>query len=226
MIGHSPSIAPLSDPNRMSNSESISLESLLCNSCGAPLSVPPGANFVICNHCQTQLAVRRTPTVSYTEALQQVAQKTDQLTEQVRYLAWQNELNALDREWEREKQSYMIRDKRGGVHEPNEFMTFFGAAVFGMVAVVAFAVAAGSGSGAPLLFALFAIVGGLVTTVINYNKSRDYRAAHRRYMARRQALSPQTIDLSAIGPPSARGRPPATTGSDAGVFDLGPRDGK
>jgi LSD1 subclass zinc finger protein len=209
----------------MSVPESTSLESLLCNSCGAPLSVPPGANFVTCNHCQTQLAVRRTSTVSYTEALQQVAQKTDQLTEQVRYLAWQNELNALDREWEREKQSHMIRGKNGSLHEPSEFLTFFGAAVFGIVAVVALAVAAGSGSGAPLFFALFAIVGGIVTTVINYNKSRDYRAAHRRYMVRRQALSPQTIDLGAIAPPSVSGRPSATPATDAGLFDLGPRDG-
>jgi hypothetical protein len=76
-----------------------------------------------------------------------------------------------------------------------------------------------------LFFALFAIVGGIVTTVINYNKSRDYRAAHRRYMARRQALSPQTIDLNAIAPLSNKVRTAAMPAPDAGLFDLGPRDG-
>lgn len=53
-----------------------SLESLLCNSCGAPLSVPPAANYINCNHCHTQLHIRRNEGVTFTESIEQLNRTT------------------------------------------------------------------------------------------------------------------------------------------------------
>lgn len=44
----------------MSEPESIWQEPLVCSVCGAALSVPHGLSVVTCQHCQTQLTVRRT----------------------------------------------------------------------------------------------------------------------------------------------------------------------
>ena len=70
-------------------------ESLNCNNCGAPIEVPGGANFVTCVHCNTQLAIKRTESVAYTETLQRIDRHTEQLADQVAVLTYQNELARL-----------------------------------------------------------------------------------------------------------------------------------
>ena len=69
----------------------MAVERLTCNSCGAPLEVPSSANYVTCNHCSTQLTIRRQENVTFTESLERLAERTDQLTEQVENLSGQNE---------------------------------------------------------------------------------------------------------------------------------------
>jgi len=76
----------------------MNLESITCNSCGAPIEIPETANFVRCNHCSTQLAVRREDDVTFTEELDRLEERTDELSEKVDSLATQNEIAALDRE--------------------------------------------------------------------------------------------------------------------------------
>ena len=48
----------------------MELISVSCNHCGAPLEVPPGANYVTCAHCGSRLAVKRTGSAVYTELLE------------------------------------------------------------------------------------------------------------------------------------------------------------
>jgi membrane protease YdiL (CAAX protease family) len=43
----------------MSESETSSPGPLVCNACGGPLTVAPGADLLTCDHCQTHLAIRR-----------------------------------------------------------------------------------------------------------------------------------------------------------------------
>jgi len=45
----------------------MNLEALNCNNCGAPINVPPTANFVTCKGCGAQLIIRRTEEATYTE---------------------------------------------------------------------------------------------------------------------------------------------------------------
>src|SRR5262245_6916663 len=96
----------------------MQLESLLCNHCGAPLQVPPDANFVICASCGSQLAVKRTPTVVYTEVLRKLDQRTRQMAADLRDLRLQSELEQVDREWEDERQQYLARSRSGWAREP------------------------------------------------------------------------------------------------------------
>ncbi len=176
----------------------MQLDALQCNNCGAPLSVPSTVNFVTCSHCRTQLAVKRTPTAAYTEKLAEMARQTEQLNEQVRHLAWQNELAALDRAWEQEKETYLIRDDRGRTREPSETGAVIGGVVMGVFGLVFLGIGFG-GPGGPAgivgLFGLIAIVGAVVFAAHGYVHAQRYRWAEQRYQSRRSALTPETVDL-------------------------------
>jgi hypothetical protein len=177
------------------------LDSLQCNNCGAPLSVPATVNFVTCSHCRTQLAVRRTPTAAYTEKLAEMARQTEQLADQVRHLAWQNELAALDKAWEQEKETYMHTDKRGRRHQPTELGATLGGVIMGVFGLVFLGLGFGGpgGGGGPSgmlgLFGLVAIVGGVVFAAHGYAQASNYRWAEQRYHSRRNALTPESVNL-------------------------------
>ena len=71
----------LTVPGRAKGDKVMELETLSCNNCGAPLEVPPGANFVTCAHCGSRLAIKRTDNASYTEVLDQIGQRTERMSE-------------------------------------------------------------------------------------------------------------------------------------------------
>lgn len=70
-----------------------SLEHLACNNCGAQLHVPAGANYVTCTHCNSQLVVRRDPTVTYTQKLDEIDKRTEQMAEDLAHLRRASEQN-------------------------------------------------------------------------------------------------------------------------------------
>ncbi len=184
----------------MTGDSATSLEELRCNSCGAPLQVPTSANFVTCNHCRTQLAVRRDATASYTEALEHVSRKTEALTEQVKYLTYQNELAALDRQWESERQRHMVKDKHGHRHVPSETGAVIGGVLMGVVGIVMTAMSASSGFGGAGLIGLCVMIGAVAVTIHGFGKAQAYRAAYRRYHMRRAALSPENVRIDPFTP--------------------------
>ena len=98
----------------------MQIESLNCNHCGAPLEVPQTAKFIKCNHCGNQLVIRRSESATFTETVEQLAETTENLTAQVSKLTKQNEVEALDRQWDREKESFMVADKHGTKHLPSK----------------------------------------------------------------------------------------------------------
>src|SRR5688500_7726144 len=122
----------------------MQLESLACNNCGAPLQVPTTANYVTCNHCATQLAVRREASISYTEKIDQIGEQTDHLVQELAQVRYQQALDAIDRQWERESKQYMIRGKHGHESLPSQTA----------------AILCGIGAGGALLFGLVAGLGG------------------------------------------------------------------
>jgi LSD1 subclass zinc finger protein len=171
------------------------LESLLCNSCGAPLQIPSSANYVKCNHCHTQLAVHRESGVSFTEAIDKLNQTTENLSEQVSRLAAQQELADLDREWDRRRQDLMISDQDGRRHVPNSTASTIGGIIAvcfgGFWTIMACGITSNSPFGGVGLFPLFGLVFMAfgVYGIFHHNaKAAEYQRAETSYKRQRNKL--------------------------------------
>jgi len=173
----------------------MALESVACNNCGAPLQVPEEANYVTCVHCSTQLSVKRTGNARFTEAI-------DDLREQVEKLTRQNELEALDREWALERESFMVSGKHGRRRLPTKTGSLIGGIVITVFGLFWTSMAAGitgtasnfGGGGIGGAFACFPLFGllfvaaGIAISIYAYRKAHDYEQAHRRYQQRRREI--------------------------------------
>ena len=117
------------------------------------------------------------------------SQRTERIEDQLSELSSRQEVEDLDRQWERERESYMISDKHGHRRVPTVAGSVFGgiaAAVFGIVWTV---MAANMGGGGFALFGLIFIVAGIGMSIYSYTKAQDYLAAQRRYRRRRAQAS-------------------------------------
>ena len=165
------------------------IESLLCNSCGAPLEVPDSANFIKCNHCDTQLAIRRDNSVTFTETIDRLAKSTEALQEEVKQLSAQQAIADLDRQWQIEREGFYINGENGSRHLPSE-----GASVVGGIIAVGFGIFWTMGTlsaGAPGFFPLFGLlfIGfGIFGAIHGHQKAGDYKAAEARYRRERSRL--------------------------------------
>ena len=167
----------------------MQIETLNCNSCGAPLSVPDSANYITCNHCSTRLVIRRTASTTFTEQLDNIESKQDELLEKLLKLEQQNQLAQLERQWDRERERYLIADKHGHRREPNR-----AAAIVSGVMVVGFGVfwmitvARRPFMGPFSLFGLVFIIFDLGVSFYHYKKSDAFRQAQRNYRQRRRRI--------------------------------------
>ncbi|WP_372717560.1 hypothetical protein [Novipirellula sp.] len=171
------------------------LESLTCNSCGAPMQVPQSARFVKCNHCGAQLAVHRDRDVTFTEAVDKLTETTQSLSEQVSQLTANQKIADLDRQWELQRNDFMITGKNGRTHLPTEGTAMVGgivAVVFGgFWTVMAFAITSRSPFGMAKIFPLFGLVFiavGIFGAIHASNKASEYKRAKRRYESERARL--------------------------------------
>ena len=182
----------------------MQVENIACNSCGAPLEVAATTQFATCRHCGAQLSIQRTDTAVFTEILEKLTTKTDQLSEQVSNLSGLTEVAALDREWEQERENYMVTTQHGRRHIPSEAGSIgsgVAIAVFGCLwTVTAFTMSSDMPSFGPAGFAesafpffgvIFVIV-GIVSSIFSYNKASDYRRAQQRYRRRREEIQRRT----------------------------------
>lgn len=178
----------------------MELLSVSCNHCGAPLEVPPGANYVTCAHCGSRLAVKRTGSAVYTELLEKLDQKTDVMTRQLAEIAYRSELERLDREWEATRRTFLTTDKQGNTHEPNALGARIGggiAVVFGLFwTLLATGMAAGAPGDGPFgLVACFPIFGlvivgfGVWMFVKGPVQAQRYEDAKRDYQRRKAAVT-------------------------------------
>jgi len=164
----------------------MSLERMICDSCGAPLEVPESAKFVTCRHCQTHLRVRRDESVHYTERLEQIEETTRRISERLDEVSAFQEVEALDREWMIERESYKVSTKHGE-KLPSQTESAIGgilAIVFGSI----WTIAAGLAFPPFALFGLIVIGLGLFQAVSHFDKATRYREAEARYRQRRQEL--------------------------------------
>src|SRR5947209_14014593 len=108
-----------------------------CNECGAQLRVGATTNFVTCARCNARLAVRRTGTTIFTERAPADPHLTDDLAPPgVRFespeagmaevmrahlacMEREARVANIDREWELEREKYMVTGRFGQRKLPN-----------------------------------------------------------------------------------------------------------
>jgi LSD1 subclass zinc finger protein len=186
----------------------MTLEPLTCSHCGAPIEVPSSAKFVKCAHCGTRLVVKRTPTASYTEVLDQIGERTERMAEDLEAIRLQNELERIDREWQLQREQFMVRSKDGSTSVPSETGSAIGsiiAVVFGVfwlfMAVSIFKAADSIlpffgpldvpfGCVGPffVLFGVVFIVAALAGGFSSAAKARQYRDAEQAYQSQREEI--------------------------------------
>jgi hypothetical protein len=166
--------------------------SIPCNRCGAVLHVAPSTNFATCARCGASLAVRRSGDAVYTEPAGE--QALHQVAANLETIAHQNELARIDREWQIEREQYLIIFGRYGQQVPPST----GKSVLGGVIIVgfgilwtafAFAITANAPIGGASIFPLFGvlfILAGIGTSVYSYNLAQRYEKAHAEYQRRRR----------------------------------------
>lgn len=180
----------------------MKLEKLACNSCGAPLEVPESANYVTCNHCSTQLAVNRSESVTFTEAMDLLVEKTEEIGEQLSDLSLHNQLAALDRSWQLERENLMVAGPNGSLRIPEEAASARGTAtsvsflvlwtlvatgITGVIAISAFPF--GVVALAFPAFGINGIVSTLKSSAAEKDKARRYRESEKRYLQKRAELT-------------------------------------
>lgn len=125
------------------------------------------------------------------------------LAEHLAEVRYQNELARLDREWEIERQQYLIADRYGRRHVPTAGMGMGSAVVGGVFGIFWTIMAASMTSGAPdfgafsLIRVVFPLFGVLFTAaavgygLYAYSRAQKYDVAYRDYRARREKVRPE-----------------------------------
>ena len=161
--------------------------SVLCNHCGAPLEIAEGVRFATCSHCGTHLKLQRKGGAAFTEVLEDIDARTRQIAEDVNALKVYEEVERIDREWELEKDEYLMSGNDGKKINPSEAVA---GGVIAMVAGVIF-VMLFLRMGTPRLMAAFPLlfVGIGVYYIINGIRKRDgLSEARRQYESRRNEV--------------------------------------
>lgn len=161
---------------------------LNCNGCGAALDVGPDTRFATCAQCGARLAVKRSETAAYTEVLENLERKTDAIADQIAELQRQNELERIDREWEKERERYLLHHKNGTKSEPSASLGIIAGVLVAVFAVMwlGFAMSLGAPDGFTCFGVMF-LIGAVFIAATSVVKARSYQEAHQRYLKRRNA---------------------------------------
>lgn len=157
-----------------------------CNRCGAALEVPPGTRFLTCTYCGTRLEVHRSGGAAFTEILQSIDQRTEQIAGDVEQIRRQNDLEQIDREWAMRREQLMVTTKHGGRTAPSRIASVFAiviALVFGSLWLKA---ASHGAPGAMALFGVLVVGAIIVGAVITFFKAGEFEQAERDYQRRRR----------------------------------------
>jgi DNA-directed RNA polymerase subunit RPC12/RpoP len=130
--------------------------SLTCNHCGASLEVPQKTRFVTCRYCSSRLEIKQSSGTIYTEVLEAIDEKTDKIVEDLEVLKLQSRLEQLDREWEVEREQYLLRGKHGETMVPTRGVIVVVGIIgclFGLFWIILTRL-----MGAPIIFSLFGII--------------------------------------------------------------------
>jgi hypothetical protein len=173
-----------------------------CQGCGADLEVDENVRYVTCNYCHARLEVVHDTSVTHTRLLEKLQKNTERMAGNLQVIELQNDLERLDREWESQKEGYMVSGKHGHRYLPSTGGSVFGGVIIIIFGIVWTTIASGIahvGSGFPNmgglglfpLFGLLFIGGGIYTIVNGSSKASAYQSAEQDYQQQRQRLIQQ-----------------------------------
>jgi DNA-directed RNA polymerase subunit RPC12/RpoP len=183
-------------------------QAISCNHCGAPLQVPSSTRFVTCGHCGSQLRIERSKDAIFTEVLEDMRATQTEMAADLETLRLQNELERIDREWDRESRRYEIVDNDGRRSTPGTGSSL--AAILGGGVVVVFLIfwiSMASQMGAPSIFPLFggvALIAAVFGIFRTLGKSSAYAAAEQKHRQRRNRLLAELRKRGALHEPGNR----------------------
>ncbi len=176
----------------------MELIALSCDNCGSKLKVSESAKFVTCKHCDTQLAIRHTEGAAFTElaasaarveeSAKQIHEHANEMSGQSDVLVLKNDLERLDREWERDRTELLVKGKNGHTHVPSRtqgMLLYVLAPVFLFLGLYAY-----SQSDNWMMLVISIGVGGAVVFAgsSTMTKAKAFEDAQSRYDLRREEL--------------------------------------
>lgn len=141
--------------------------SLSCNHCGAPLDVGAQVKFVTCSYCQSRLKVMQSSNSAWTEVLDDIRESqkrveatANDIAEDLEVIKAQNDLEQFDREWDKEQQRYLVRDRNGNLRDPESTHDGKLALLFIIPGIIflGFFMSFASNMNAPPLFIFFPVI--------------------------------------------------------------------
>ncbi|HBN75822.1 MAG TPA: hypothetical protein DD473_08390 [Planctomycetaceae bacterium] len=158
----------------------MKLSAINCEQCRAPLEVPMKATSVRCGYCNSQLILNRSQShPADVPANNTGCQELDPL---------QKELEQLDNEWKKKRQSYMDNTQDGEIFIPHQTM---------LLAIIGFTVMCFWTCYALYRFPILALFGGFAIFAFSaqFNLARkeikQYQTAHSAYRMKRQEILSQ-----------------------------------
>lgn len=164
------------------------ISKVCCQGCGSPLGIDDATRYVTCNHCGSSLEVIHGESTTHTRLLEQLQNTTEQLTHQVKLLKLQNDLERLDREWDRFRETVLPRLSDGSFVEPSSTdWTAFGTTVI-VIGAIAALTGFFPGAGEMRLFGLMTIAVGVGCLTRDNSSATDFHRTKERYLSRRDQL--------------------------------------
>jgi hypothetical protein len=176
--------------NDSNSGDPVQLLDVSCNHCGAPLSLAADVNFATCAHCGSRLQIHHSGGAAYSQVLASIDQRTQRIERDVAAIKANDDVAALDRQWEMQKQEFMANNRRGGPSIPTTGGSIFAGTItiiFGIIWTIGAA-----GSNAPAIFPLFGVFFiclGIGHAIYSASKAEAYKEAERQYESRRRDLA-------------------------------------
>lgn len=171
----------------------MKLLALNCKQCGAPIEVLATAESVTCDFCEARLSVQHTGGTSFTQALDELRERTRKLEKTLGVRTVDKSLRRLDRSWRRRRKGFMVEGRVGMLRVPRRWEASF-VRITGVVfsSFLFFAAALIFQEGASgtlswlLVLAVTCLVGGILLSRMIRKKVDGYHEAHKNYIELRR----------------------------------------
>ncbi len=167
----------------------MKITKVCCQGCGADLQVDETVRYVTCNYCHARLEVVHDPSVTHTRLMEKLEKNTERMAENLRVIELQNELARMDREWEQERETFMVEGKHGKRSLPSKDASAMSLVVGVIAGLILLGISLSSGNSSVFGFVgLLVAVLSIVQTIKGLSQASEYDRALSMFEERRADL--------------------------------------